>query len=107
MLLLRGRQNVLDHELAGKVDHRDAHRKPLAAPPGAGDHRDGGIVCRVPRGRCAKVYFDYNLLNMQSEGLPAVEFAKKLIDSTAEAGKDGDTNAPPARFCSRRSSPIP
>src|SRR4029077_6339828 len=26
-----------------------------------------------------KVYFDYNLLNMQSEGLPSVEFEKKLI----------------------------
>jgi hypothetical protein len=26
-----------------------------------------------------KVYFDYNLLNMQSEGLPAVEFEKKLV----------------------------
>ena len=28
-----------------------------------------------------KVYFDYNLLNMQSEGLPAVVFEKKLINS--------------------------
>ncbi|MCX6906089.1 MAG: MMPL family transporter, partial [Verrucomicrobia bacterium] len=28
-----------------------------------------------------KVYFDYNLLNMQSEGLPAVVFEKKLIHS--------------------------
>ena len=25
-----------------------------------------------------KVYFDYNLLHMQSAGLPAVEFEKKL-----------------------------
>jgi uncharacterized protein len=28
-----------------------------------------------------KVFFDYNLLNMQSEGLPAVVYEKKLIDS--------------------------
>jgi predicted RND superfamily exporter protein len=28
-----------------------------------------------------KVYFDYNLLNMQSSGLPAVVFEQKLIDS--------------------------
>ena len=28
-----------------------------------------------------KVYFDYNLLNMQSAGLPAVVFEQKLIDS--------------------------
>jgi hypothetical protein len=29
-----------------------------------------------------KVYFDYNLLNMQSRGLPSVAFAKKLLYST-------------------------
>ena len=28
-----------------------------------------------------KVHFDYNLLHMQSAGLPAVEFEKKLLDS--------------------------
>ena len=32
-----------------------------------------------------KVYFDYDLLNMQSKGLPAVVFEKKLIASTPKS----------------------
>ena len=32
-----------------------------------------------------KVFFDYNLLNMQSAGLPAVKYEKKLIDSTSQS----------------------
>ena len=37
---------VLDHELAGKVDHRARSKTPLAAV-GAGDHCDDGIVFRI------------------------------------------------------------
>ena len=92
VLLLRGRQNVMDHELAGKVDRRARIenlwlRRPVLVILVT-------VACvRRSAWQMRKVYFDYNLLNMQSKGLPAVEFAKKLIDSTAEAGKDGDTNA--------------
>src|SRR6266567_3477648 len=32
-----------------------------------------------------KVYFDYNLLNLQSAGLPAVETEQKLIDSASKS----------------------
>ncbi len=92
VLLLRGRQNVLDHELAGKVDRREQIENLWLRRP--------ALVILVTVALCAgsawrmrRVIFDYNLLNMQSKGLPAVEFAKKLIDSTAKAGKDGDTNA--------------
>ncbi len=92
VLLLRGRQNVLDHELAGKVDHRERIENLWLRRP--------VLVIIVTAALCAgaawqmrKVYFDYNLLNMQSKGLPAVEFAKKLINATAEAGNDGGTNA--------------
>jgi len=92
VLLLRGRQNVLDHQLVGKVDHRERIenlwlRRPVLVIIVT------VVLCAGSAWQMRKVYFDYNLLNMQSEGLPAVEFAKKLIDSTAEAGKDGDTNA--------------
>jgi len=38
-----------------------------------------------------KVYFDYNLLNMQSAGLPAVEFEEKLIN--ASDATLGNTNS--------------
>jgi len=92
VLLLRGRQNVLDHELAGKVDRREQIENLWLRRP--------ALVILVTVALCAgsawrmrRVIFDYNLLNMQSKGLPAVEFAKKLIDSTAKAGTDGDTNA--------------
>lgn len=37
----------------------------------------------VPAAR--QVYFDYNLLHMQSEGLPAVEFEHKLINSASKS----------------------
>ena len=92
VLLLRGRQNVLDHELAGKVDHRVRIENIWLRRP--------VLVILVTVALCVgsvwqmrKVQFDYNLLNMQSEGLPAVEFAKKLIAATAAVGRDGDTNA--------------
>lgn len=35
--------------------------------------------------RCSKVFFDYNLLNMQSAGLPAVITEKKLINSATNS----------------------
>lgn len=92
VLLLRGRQNVLDHDLAGKVDHRERIenlwlRRPVTVMIVV------AVLCAGAAWQMQKVHFDYNLLNMQSKGLPAVEFAKKLIDATAEAGKDGNTNA--------------
>ncbi len=92
VLLLRGRQNVLDHELAGKVDHRERIENLWLSRP-VTVIIVTVVLCAGAAWQMQKVYFDYNLLNMQSEGLPAVEFARKLIDSTAEVGKDGDTNA--------------
>lgn len=51
-----------------------------------------GIVLAVTAGLCAlsfarfdRVYFDYNLLNMQSAGLPAVVFEKKLINTASNS----------------------
>ncbi|MCI0537908.1 MAG: MMPL family transporter [Verrucomicrobiales bacterium] len=87
VLLLRGRQNVLDH----------GH---LAVDPAAGTRarieklwlERPGLVTAITVGLCAlaplegrKVYFDYNLLNMQSRGLPAVVFEEKLIHSASKS----------------------
>ncbi len=78
-LLLRGKQNVLDHKI-----HEDARRARieniwLQRPV---------VVLLVVLGISAaaalqlrRVHFDYNLLSMQSERLPAVVFEKKLINS--------------------------
>ena len=80
VLLLRGRQNRLDHAEAS-VDHRRARIENLWLQRPV-------LVTIITVGLCAlaatqlhKVYFDYDLLHMQSAGLPSVEFEKKLLNS--------------------------
>jgi hopanoid biosynthesis associated RND transporter like protein HpnN len=84
VLLLRGRQNVIDHQLVGVPEARARIERLWLERP--------VIITILIIGSCVlagtqlnKVYFDYNLLNMQSEGLPAVTFEKKLIDSTPKS----------------------
>jgi hypothetical protein len=78
-LLLRGRQNVMDHEIhfaekRARIENFWLQRPVLVT-----------LVIVVTSAAAAwetrKVYFDYNLLNMQSAGLPAVVYEQKLIDS--------------------------
>jgi len=81
VLLLRGRQNVIDHGQAGLAEKRARIenlwlQRPLLV---AGVT---GVLCALAATQLRKVYFDYNLLNMQSAGLPAVEFEKDLISAT-------------------------
>jgi len=80
VLLLKGRQNVLDHQEANVAERR-------ARIENLWLQRPVWVTC-ITVGLCAaaalqihKVHFDYNLLHMQSAGLPAVEFEKKLLDS--------------------------
>ncbi len=80
VLLLKGRQNVIDHA-EGNVAERRARIENLWL------QRPVVVTC-ITVGLCAlaatqfrKVYFDYDLLHMQSAGLPAVEFEKKLLNS--------------------------
>ena len=80
VLLLKGRQNLMDHE-EGDVAERRARIENLWL------QRPVLVTC-ITVGLCAaaasqihKVYFDYNLLHMQSAGLPAVEYEKKLLNS--------------------------
>jgi hopanoid biosynthesis associated RND transporter like protein HpnN len=76
-LLLIGRQNVLDHHYAEPVRRARLERLWLARP---------GLTIGVTIALCLlalwparKVTFDYNLLNMQSASLPAVQLEHKLI----------------------------
>jgi hopanoid biosynthesis associated RND transporter like protein HpnN len=84
VLLLRGRQNVVDHE-QGELAQKRARienlwlRRPLWT---AGITL---VLCALAATQLHKVYFDYNLLNMQSEGLAAVEYEKDLINSTPKS----------------------
>ncbi len=89
VLILRGRQNVLDHQLGPKLEKKEAEemdirarieniwlRRPVTA---AAVITALALLALVPSRR---VTFDYNLLNMQSAGLPAVLFQDKLIESS-------------------------
>ena len=78
-LLLRGHQNVMDHqvhedEARARIENIWLQRPVLVT----------GIVvalCAVAALEARKVYFDYNLIKMQSPTLPSVVFEQKLIDS--------------------------
>ncbi len=80
VMLLRGRQNVIDHALGTKLERRAKIENLWLRRP--------RIVIALTLASCLaafiparKVYFDYNLLKMQSAGLPAVVFSEKLISS--------------------------
>jgi hopanoid biosynthesis associated RND transporter like protein HpnN len=84
VLLLRGRQNIIDHLLAPAVDKRERLENIWLERPVT-------VViitlalCAVGLTQFRKVYFDYNLLNMQIKGLPAVVYERKLIDSASKS----------------------
>jgi len=79
VLLLRGRQNVIDHNI-GDVARRVRIESIWLERP-VWVTAIVGALCVLALTQARKVYFDYNLLNMQSAGLPAVVFEQKLIDS--------------------------
>ena len=80
VMLLRGRQNVIDHAMGTKLERRakienlwlTRPRRVIALTLAS------CIAALIP---ARKVYFDYNLLKMQSAGLPAVVFEEKLVNS--------------------------
>jgi hopanoid biosynthesis associated RND transporter like protein HpnN len=79
-LLLRGRQNVIDHQQGDLAEGRARIENLWLKRPGA--VTIAVVVLSVLAvTQLHKVYFDYNLLNMQSEGLPAVVFEEKLINA--------------------------
>jgi uncharacterized protein len=92
VLLLRGQQNVIDHAHVGLAEKRARIESLWLKRPGL----VVGItllLCGLAGTQIGKVYFDYNLLNMQSAGLPAVEFEKDLISATNTA--PNQTNVSP------------
>jgi hopanoid biosynthesis associated RND transporter like protein HpnN len=78
-LLLRGRQNVLDHQIH-QTDHRARIEQLWLNRPWT----TMGVsvaLCVVAAILSSRVFFDYNLLHMQSRGLPAVQTVDKLRSS--------------------------
>jgi hopanoid biosynthesis associated RND transporter like protein HpnN len=84
VLLLRGRQNVMDHqqmafpETRAKIENIWL-RRPITVVAIT------LVVTCLTASQLHRLYFDYNLLNMQSAGLPAVEFEEKLINSASKS----------------------
>jgi hypothetical protein len=78
-MLLRGRQNVIDHGTGEDAARTRIENIWLQRPV---------IVISITAALCVaaliearKVHFDYNLIKMQSQNLPSVVFAHKLLDS--------------------------
>jgi hopanoid biosynthesis associated RND transporter like protein HpnN len=84
VMLLRGRQNVIDHALGTKLDRREMIENLWLSRP----RRVIAItvaICLAALIPARKVYFDYNLLEMQSKGLASVIFGDKLINSAKKS----------------------
>jgi hypothetical protein len=91
VLLLRGRQNVIDHDQATKIDHRERIENLWLKRPVLVTGITA-VSCLLGLTQLRRVTFDYNLLNMQSAGLPAVEFEGKLIQATTNMATFAYTN---------------
>lgn len=80
-LLLRGRQNVIDHEAHVDVEERRARIEQFWLNRPVWVTLIIIVISLAAVFQARKVYFDYNLLHMQSASLPAVVYEQKLIDS--------------------------
>ncbi len=84
VLLGRGTQNTMDRRGHGQKPKREIieqfwlNRPRMALVCSA-------TLCLLAVTQFHKIYFDYNLLNMQSANLPAVVFEHKLINSSSKS----------------------
>jgi hopanoid biosynthesis associated RND transporter like protein HpnN len=79
VMLLRGRQNVIEHRATedatrARIENIWLQRPVLVMVITAG-------LCVLALFEARKVHFDYNLIKLQSPSLPSVVFAHKLLDS--------------------------
>ncbi len=92
VLLLRGEQNTIDHEKGTELVQEEEEGKDRRARLEQIWLRRPILVSVVILGltawawmRSQSVIFDYNLLHMQSDGLPSVLFQDKLIRSSSRS----------------------
>lgn len=84
VVLLRGRQNVLDHFKANRPGWTNRLEGCFLRHPVA-TLAFGVVVTGLAVWHLPRVYFDYNLLNLQSRDLPAVALSRKLIESDSRS----------------------
>lgn len=82
-LLLRGRQNVLDHQI--HLPDRRARIERVWLDRPWRTISATLLLCGIAGFFAQRVYFDYNLLNMQSRALPSVETEHKLMDAAGKS----------------------
>lgn len=81
VLLLRGRQNALDQQISPPQipKNRRAAVEQIWLRRPKQTLAVGLLLTGIALAQLPKIRFDYNLLNMQAENLPAVQYEKKLI----------------------------
>ena len=84
VLLLKGKQNILDHQIQDRESIREYLENFWLRKPSYVIFVISGLTI-LSIYFSKKVGFDYNLLNLQSHGLPSVEWEKKLIKSTPKS----------------------
>ncbi len=82
-LLLRGTQNVLDHTV--HLEDRRARLENLWLARPMTTVVVTFALCLLSASFLNRVFFDYNLLNMQSQGLAAVQTEEKLISGASKS----------------------
>lgn len=80
VMLRQGTQNTLDRQM-GETDRRASIEQLWLGRPKS-VLVTTLVLSALSATQLPKVYFDYNLLNMQTHGLPAVVFERKLIDTS-------------------------
>ncbi len=83
VLLLRGRQNLIDHTI--REDDRRARIENFWLQRPAWVTVITLTLCAVAAWEARKLYFDYNLIKMQSPSLSSVVFEQKLLDSAEKS----------------------
>jgi hopanoid biosynthesis associated RND transporter like protein HpnN len=84
VLLLRGRQNVIDHE-EGEPKHRAANLENLWLKRPGMVLAITIVLCGLAATQIGKVRFDYNVLKLQSTSLASVQTEEKLIRSAGQS----------------------
>ena len=79
VMLLRGRQNVIDHSI--RTDDRRARIENVWLQRPVMVTIIIASLCAAALFEARKVYFDYNLIKMQSPSLSSVVFEQTLLDS--------------------------
>ena len=84
VLLFRGRQNAIDNQAPPKVELRSRIENIWLSRPVTVTVITV-VLSLLALTQFHKVYFDYDLLHMQSKGLPAVIFEQKLLHSSQKS----------------------